>query len=270
MSKNAIKDTKNISFLEAKWIYEFILENLAPKLEIPRENIQPIGSYGKKTVPEWYGDLDLGVKLDVPNPLLYLESKLSLLGYETKVMKGFNQISFGIDIPKHDGRAQVDFMISPDLKWTKFIYDSPDFKNKESVYKGVVRNLLLSAILMESYNKVIKWTDSKEIEELESVVIRMPYGIYRTRKSFMGKRGLVKTGKLMKEFDQFITRDPQEVVNLTIGNKYSKEDIKTFENMWKIINKPDFIHKDKLPKIIEKFSEYLESDGQPKPKEIIE
>ncbi|HRT03676.1 MAG TPA: hypothetical protein P5513_07035 [Candidatus Diapherotrites archaeon] len=276
---DAIHDSRSITFEEAQDLYSWIKENIPEKFGISPEDIDIIGSYGKKTEGEFYGDLDVAVSeealykkngLKKEDVLDFVEESLRSMGFKTKKMIGFKQVSAGIPIPGTSDIAQVDFMISPGLEWSRFIYHSPDFKKGESKYKGVYRNVLLMAIISETSKKIIKRTPEGDIEELESNVVRYPEGVWRARKSFVGKRGLVKTGQLLKDFDRFITINPKEATELAVGKGYKPEDIDTFEKLWDIINREDFIYYDKLEDILKKFAINLKRIGYPYPEEAKE
>lgn len=90
-----------------------------------------------------------------------------------------------------------------------------------------------------------------------------PDGFYYVTKSFIGKRGnLVKTPISIKENDKFLTRNPQEVLDLLFGkNKYSIDDCYSFETIWyNILMDPTFPYKDKLNNIILALYQMYEKD----------
>lgn len=277
----AISSSRRLSRDDLQTTYEWVLKNIVPKLGISEDDIDVIGSFGKKRPGEDYGDLDLAISrnaimerngLGEDQVLDFINDTLVSMGFETKVMKGFKQVTAGIPIPgdAEDGIAQVDFMTSPDLDWSRFVYASPDFSRDESKYKGVYRNLLLMAIITETAKNIIKKTPEGDVEELETNVIRYPEGIWRARKSFMGKKGLVKTGKLLRDFDKFVTTNPQEVVELAVGKGYTPESINTFEKLWFLVTRDDFIHWAHEEDIMRKFAQNLKSMGLPYPQEAVE
>jgi hypothetical protein len=53
-----------------------------------------------------------------------------------------------------------------------------------------------------------------------------------------------------------------------LGKGYKPEDVKTFEQVFKIITSPDFIYKDKLPEIKKKFIELCNRTNLPIPPEM--
>jgi hypothetical protein len=267
---NAIPNSRIVSYSEAESTFNFVKSEIIPLFNITQNDVDTIGSYGKKRDVETYGDLDIvldkeQIKINnnlEDNAILdFINNILLDLGYETKKMVGFNQVSAGIPIPNTSDIIQVDFMLSPSLEWSKFVYHSPDFKQNESNYKGVYRNALLMAIISETSKNILKQTDTGDVEELETNVIRFPEGIWNIRKNFMGTKGLIKTGKLLREFDKFITLDPNVATRLAVGSEYSPNDINTFEKLWKITRSPEFVHKQKSKEIISKFLINLKSFG---------
>lgn len=275
---NAIQDAERISYTEGQQLLDYIKEEILPALNITENDISTIGSFGKKEETETYGDLDIVVLKESilknnnleteEDVLLFINSILSDLGFENKIYRGMVQVSAGIPIPGSNKIAQVDFMLSESLEWSKFIYHSPNFKENESKYKGVYRNALLFAIITELNKEVVKYFDDETPEEIEQDIVRMPHGIYRSRKTWRGKRGKVKTPKTLKEFYKFITIDPQEVVNIVVGPDYTINDISSFEKLWNIVTSDDYIHKDKFNEILEKFLLNLQSMKLDIPEEV--
>lgn len=275
----AIPSSRSITYQEGQDLYNWVKKEIFPRLKISKEDAEIIGSYGKKVEGETHGDLDIVISakvlmeknnLTLDQLLNFIENTLSDLRLETKKFVGLRQVSSGITIPGTNDIAQVDFMLSPDLSWSKFIYYSPNLRKGESKYKGSFRNALLMAVISESFKKILKRTPEGDIGEIEYNVVRLPAGIWRTRKSFIGKRGLLKTGEILRDFDKFVTTEPQEVVDLAVGSKYSPEDISTFEKLWSIVINSKFIYSNKLENIMKKFAGNLRSMELNYPKEAIE
>lgn len=244
--------------------YKWVEENILPLLNLTKNDAIPVGSYGKKTNAEISSDIDVAISIDAltknnldmgPYHLNGIDAILQCHGYVTKQIPGFNQISFAAPLQSFGrwGFVQVDFMLSENLEWSKFIYHSPDFTINESKYKGVVRTLLLMAILSESTRNIISKDDNGNTILIESKVIRLPKGIYSTTRTFMGKKGLIKKAKLLKEHDKLITNDPLEATKLIVGKQYIPKDLSSFESIWKILNSHTFIHKEHLGLILDKF-----------------
>lgn len=127
------------------------------------------------------------------------------------------------------------------------------------------------AIIGQGKFEVTKFTDKGEIEEYKAYVIQLNNGIVEVQKSFMGKRGnLVKTATKLEGMDKFITNTPETVVKIAVGYKYDTKDIMTFENLWTIVTSNDFIHKNVLNKILNKFKIELVKGKIPFPREAVE
>lgn len=205
-----------------------------------------LGSAGKKSPKELSGDLDVGISADqiasanglkLSEVYNWLSDKLTRLGYETAPVSGFSQVSIPFPISgRKDKYVQVDFMLSNNMEWTLFAYTAPDFTKSESKYKLVYRNLLLAACVSVYDMKVLKQTSDKIPVEVQKYALRWNDGIYSTVKSFASKTGgILKTGKLLKDRDVFVTQTPKDVVKMFLGKQYTPDDIKTFESLYDII-----------------------------------
>lgn len=205
-----------------------------------------LGSAGKKSEGELSGDLDVGISADqiasannlkLSEVYDWLNDKLTRLGYATAKLPGFSQISIPFPISgRKDKYVQVDFMLSNNIEWTRFAYTAPDFTKSESKYKLVYRNLLLAACVSVYDMKVLKQTSDKIPVEVQKYALRWNDGVYSTVKSFANKTGgILKTGKLLKDRDAFVTQTPSELVQMFLGKQYTPDDIKTFEGLYDIV-----------------------------------
>lgn len=281
-SGNAINDARPINQEEAQKVYGYVKKNIYPILGLDGEGIDasPIGSFGKKVSDQLSGDIDIAVSVDkiasanncsIQDALHKMQELLIKAGYSTDMRSSFNQISVGVPIPDSNDTAQVDLMLSTDLNWSSFMYHSPDFTKAESKYKGLYRNLLLMSIIGQSKYEVTKSTASGETEEYKAYVIQLNKGIVEVQKTFMGKKGnLVKNAIKLEGMDRFITNTPDDVAKLAVGNKYIADDIMTFESLWGIITSNDFIYKDKLKVILEKYRLELIKGKFPFPSEAVD
>jgi hypothetical protein len=238
-----------------------------------------IGSAGKKLAGQTSGDIDIAVSADkiaaalgcsLQNTLFELNDKLKSLGYETEMSAGFNQVSIGVPIKgdKKNGIIQIDLMLSTNLEWSRFIYYSPDFRAGESKYKGAYRNILLMAAVGNSFYKTVSTTDAGETKEYEAYVVRLNQGIVQVRKSFEGKRGLLKTAALLHEYDKEIAKTPQAVVDLLFNGNYVPSDINTYEKLKSMLESSDFKYPNALPTIMRAFVKSLQNQKLPLPSDI--
>lgn len=210
-----------------------------------------LGSAGKKPEEQLSGDLDIGVSIDqlasanslkLSNVLDWLINKLTEMGYEAKPLRGFSQVSipFPIEGRVTDEPVQVDFMLSNNLNWTRFIYNSPDYSKGESKYKGAYRNFLLSAVISGYEYEVLKKSEKGVPIEVRKYSLRHDKGVYQLTKSFAGKEGgIIKAGKTVSGTEKFLTQTPEEVVDFFLGKEYTPDDISSFEKLYDIVfNKP--------------------------------
>lgn len=279
MGGKAVKDVRPLDQDEVQSTYEWVEQNILPLILIEKEEAMPIGSFGKKPKGEKSGDIDVAIsaKRFLDNGIKFEEVCEAINhilneehGLETTLLKGFDQVSVKVPVcgDESKGYAQVDLMPSPDLQWAKFMYHSPNLAEGESKYKGAVRNALLMALVSESTKDVTKLFEG-QAEEYTSLAIRFPTGVWNIKRSFMGKKGkLVKTGSVLES--EFITRDPQDVIDIALGEGFKVGAANSFETLWEIIHRKDFIHKNRLNEIMTKFQVNLKSMMQNTPEEAIE
>ena len=68
----------------------------------------------------------------------------------------------------------------------------------------------------------------------------------------------------------FVTNEPSEILDMTVGNQYIPSDIDTFEKLWDIVISPNFKWINKREGVIERFIECLEEQKLSIPKEVEE
>lgn len=279
-SGNAITNSIPFKQDEIPGTLKWIEKNVFPLIGIDGfgDDAAVIGSAGKKLQDQTSGDIDIAVSADkiagyldtsLSSVLFDLNNILKKNHFETLMVPGLNQIS--IAAPKEgdpkNGYGQVDLMLSRDIKWSAFMYHSPDFTKNESMYKGAYRNILLMAAIGKSFLEIKDQTDEGEVKEYEAYVIRLNQGVVQVRKSFIGKKGLLKTPKLLKDFDKEITNVPQDVTDLLFNN-VSVNDIMTYEKLRDLINSNKFKFPGKRNDIFNEFKEKLNKSGLPLPADI--
>jgi hypothetical protein len=275
MGGNLIKESIPIEKIELLPTYNWVIKNILSLFGLTEKDCIPIGSFMKKNEPS--GDIDIAIDCNkfLKEGLKFNEitESFNLIleenGIHSVILKGFDTISIAAPICGNikRGYAQIDLMPILDLNWAKFIYHSPNLSENESNYKGAVRNALLLAIVSESTKKDFKLNEGK-IEEYSSLAIRFNTGLWNIKKSFLGKSGkIIKIGVPINE--KFITKNPQDIIDISFGKGYKIQSANSFETIWEIIHKKDFIHKDKLNEIMSKFKVNLKSMMQNIPKEAI-
>lgn len=287
----AIKSSRSIREDEFPKTLESIEAILFPILGInpTKEGSQylVIGSIGKKKNPEdTSGDLDIGydsswfsrehgvtVKECSSEVYKLVSQDLSeKLGFNPEInhMKGLGIVSLGWPIQGdfRKGIVQLDLIPVSNMEWAKFIYYSPNYKIAESKYKSAHRNWLLTAILA-SRRKIIKVDPEGQVLDYDSPVLMLSDGLFWHTKSYAGKiKNRLKNPKKIEGSERFVTRNPQEFIDFTLGPGYTPEEVKTFEQVFYIINDPSFELYGNLGEIKDKFKEYLERTGLEIPSEI--
>jgi hypothetical protein len=285
----AIKSSRRIRESEAKKTVESIEEKLLPLLGNPKNNDYIfIGSLGKKKNPDdTSGDIDLGISsnfleehlgtssqylLDTISEVLRddLPDSLGVDVVEIKVMKGINVISIGwpIEGDYSNGIVQLDIIPISNMEWAKFIFYSPDYKKDESKYKSAHRNWLFQAILSAALKEPKKYDENGDVLDFDSYAIRLNDGVYKNSKTYRGVTKRLKNPQVVPGQSSFITRDPKKLLEMLFGPGVNEEDVKTFEDAWKIVNSPDYIYSDKLDKIKENLIKYLNNGGFEIPSEL--
>jgi len=277
--------------------------------KIARENIQPtidffedivfkplkitkdcwtaeIGSTGKK---EFSGDIDIAINYNEIKQLTDLKTdteidekikeQLIKNGIEFVTKNGIN-----IRIPLQGSQigeyAQMDLFKTSNIEFTKFAKFGPS--PTESKYKGAIRSEIL--------RQMLKIVSLKAAEELDNETYTAPDGIiypakkftqysfcndglYKTYKSFIGKRGGTLTNPLdLKDKTELITQCPQEMIDIIFGKgKYVPSDFNSFESIWNnVLFNKNFPYKDKINQIILRTKNILEKNKMQIPQEMLD
>ena len=119
----------------------------------------------------------------------------------------------------------------------------------------------------KSFVEILDQTDEGETKEYEAYVIRLNQGVVKVRKSFVGKRGLVKNAKLLKDFDKEITNVPEQIADLLFTG-VNVGDLMTYESLRDLINSGQFKFPEKRKEIFEEFEVKLGMSGLPLPEDM--
>jgi hypothetical protein len=207
MGGEAFEDTQPID-LES---YERLCITFFPILTVNGvSKIEPVGSSGKKSL---MGDIDLAVECSVSRDKL-----ADNLSQFVNVKKfGSGSISVRVPFPQGDGRhVQVDILVG-DVKWLKWARNGAE----KSEVKGVMRNLLINAVLREG-------CVGDDIDRIRTA-IDWDSGMYEVTQTKRGKNGLLKNWKTTS--NRLISSDPDFVVKHLFRFGYSCEDILRFEDV---------------------------------------
>ena len=284
----AIKSSRPIKESEVEKTIQHMREVLFPLIgdgEFDKDYLL-IGSIGKKKSPsDTSGDIDLGIAqeflaqkfgISADQSLQFLYDKLSselpaILGYEPdmKLMKGINVLSIAwpIEGDTENGTVQLDLIPISNMDWAKFIFYSPDYRKNESKYKSAHRNWLFQAILSALKN-VTKRDENGDIVDFDTYALRLNDGIYKNKKTFQGATKRLKRPDTVKGQSVFVTRDPQELLDLMFGGGVKADNVKTFEDVWNIVTSPNFKYSDRAEEIRQDLIRYLNNAGYVIPTEV--
>ncbi len=254
MSMNAIKDAQPIDNLYAFSISKLIIRQLEEKLNV---KCSTLGSTGKKPDDSVSGDIDIGIEMEMTSENVN-KLKDFLMKYfkhnmaetpEFRELPGLNILSVGyhyefgiLRIPKI---VQIDFMFTDNLEYTKFIFHSPNYRKKESNFKGLYRtNLLTHIVDIIKREKEPLYDIDGHCTDYWKYTLSFNRGLKLTHKSYISP----KTGKLLKnpytvkEDDVIISKNPEEIITFLFGNKVNVKDFNSFESIIDFLFSDRFIH----------------------------
>lgn len=267
---NAVTNVSRINQENSHATLEKVYSVICPLLKIKKEDLVLLGSATKKEPGDTSGDIDMALSTQavIENNnisedlvLSFISKQIdSKLKYENAILKGFKIVSVAFPIVNKDGKqpnqlVQLDLMLSDNLQYSVFGYHAPT--KEQSKYKGVHRNILISAILRHFGYKVLKKDASGNAIEWESFNWSPDVGLQKVVK----RNKVDKNGKLLKGIDtikrDLITKDPATFVHKVFGSKFKPEDINSFESVLNIINSKDFIGKAHKKDIIDSAKEFF-------------
>lgn len=228
----------------------------------PDLEMSPLGSFGKKTrlkddgTENTYGDIDIAVRIDGMDMLRKLVDDV-FLGYEYAKNPTLISLRYPYDIDGKKDDAQIDLMIVKNMSWSKVYWHSPDFTKHESKYKGGARTELLAIIISEI---PIEGAKDEYFDDNMTVKRHWKYtfnanGVFKQLLDYTGKNGKpLKNPKKLKEFEQLVTNDPNNMVHFVFSENGSIDDIKSAESLWKAMHDPKkFKWQEKVSTIEDRF-----------------
>lgn len=285
---NAVDDVVRINQENVEATLKDVYSRVLPILKLSKNDTRLLGSTGKRNPGGTSGDIDMAVSvqamvdngfLEQPEEENYTSRVIGLIGAavkkkfpNAKAMPGIGVVSIAFPISNTDGKqedqfVQLDLMLSDDLEFSSFAFHSP--YEKDSVYKGVYRNLLMTAIAGALNRETLSSTEVNGAD-VPDTWTRFWYdnkmGVSKGIQSIKGPKGLLKNPKAVQKVT--ITKVPLEIVKFLLGPSFTVADVNSFETIWKAVKSPKFIHKKLLPGILTKYKETLDSISLPIPSEI--
>lgn len=193
-----------------------------------------LGSVGKK---EYSGDIDIVLDVVSASEMSTFSDTVRTVYGQFNVRRSGNMFNIAVPIEKFDntlqgissrtGTVQVDFIFA-DHAYTKFFYHSA---GNNSVYKGVHRNLAISAIA--------GYTERRESDELDDLgrsveVIRWKFGINGFVKIRRYSRKDKNDNWIKSQKDEEIgipKTDPLLIAEILLGAGASVDDLDSLETI---------------------------------------
>ena len=245
-----------------------IFNKVISTLKLGEKDIGLLGSTGKKKPGESSGDID--VAIDVNSVLRanklkkgsevfdFIEKKVRRVSKAVKASKGFGVISLEWPIVNKDKkqkgqRVQLDLMLVDNLELAKFSFWSPS--SEESKWKGIYRNMMLSAIATHMDFEVVEKGFDEEGKEIPVTFKRnfidLKKGLVRGLQTRIGKSGKLFTKGRKQTLDTTVIADsPKEIVNALLGPAFNINDANSFESLFKVLSHPKFLYKKNKKDII--------------------
>lgn len=245
---------KPVNIVQASIIY-FNIRGFMTHCDVKCDTI---GSFGKKNVNEEYNDIDIAVQY----PWGLHEHMIRNLERTFGQMKvgninhNLHVVNFKFEY-EEDKFAQVDLMFVDNLKYARFAYHSPDFKKKESEFKGMYASILLQSAVRNIPVEREHFEDGS-LKEWKYYKLSQQKGLLLKHKTFIGLRGKpVKTAREISE--TFVTDDVTQIMETVFKDKYAENHVYTFEKLLDYITSPDFkgvskeFHKEYIKRVKDDF-----------------
>jgi len=268
MSGMAIKGSQPIKGKDTEYIASHVIKKLNSSCKdkdgnIVHFNTCTLGSTGKKNPDDYSGDIDIAVELEFNDDNINMISDCiknyicdtNIYDTQIKVSSGFHLISFGLEYSLNNEPyklVQVDLMFSNDLKYTKFMYHSPDYKKNESNFKGLYRTNLLIALAgrvetcVDDIVQEVNHYGEQQVLDYWKYTLTYDKGLFLRHKTYRGKRGLLKNPVTVKEDDQLITKDINKIIKFVLGDNATEKDTNSFESLINFIFSDKYKYNNKV------------------------
>lgn len=283
---NAVKSSVRINQENVDATMKSIAEILLPKLNICREDTRNLGSTGKKAPGDSSGDVDLAISVkslmdnnNLEEPKDIYDFIVSVANSTSKEVNDLRQIGLislawpiaNVDRKQAGESVQLDLMIVDSIEWAEWAYHSP--AHDESTWKGLYRNEIFYALAKHMNYEMVSRAPDRDGEEVDVEWKRdffdLGKGLLTGTQSRMGKRGkaVKSVTTLNKE-----TRStcPAEVVALMFGPDVEPSSLLTWEDTFRMLMDPNFVHSDKRNDILQMTKDGILKKGFPVPGELEE
>jgi len=285
----AVKNVDRINQENVKDTLKSISTGIIKVLKITDKDTGILGSTGKKRPGGSSGDIDIAIDankvlrangIQLADQLFdFISNKVSKISKTTVSNKGTGVISLEWPITNTDGKqknkkVQLDLMIVDNLNLAKFNFWSPH--EEQSKWKGIYRNILLASMASAMNFEILeKGYDENNVEVptlFRRNFIDLKRGLIRGLQTRIGKSGkLFAKGRKQTVETKVLENQPEGIIKAILGPAFTVKDAESFESLFKILDHPKFLYKNKKKNIIKSFIEVIsKSKGLVVPDEMEE
>lgn len=250
MGGNAIKNSVPVQARNARKIALSISESLQNYFNVPTAIL---GSVMKKPDYMYCGDIDIAIQLpwtedNVERIKQYGLEHLHIT--EVVISQGLKLVSYGYKDNNTNLVHQVDIMFTENIKYSEFMYYSPDYIKNESRFKGLYRtNLLIICagnipldknIYPNTYytNEDFDGKYNGELKEFYKYTLTYDNGLELRKKSTLGKTRMCKKAYTISK--EKITDNIMQILTMIFGDNIDYNMSTSYENIIKTLYSPDY------------------------------
>lgn len=245
MGGNAIKNSVPVQARNARKIALNISESLQKYFNVP---ITILGSVMKKSDDMYCGDIDIAIQLQWTDDNIKKVKQYGLKHLpvnEVIISPGLKLVSYGYVDNNTNLVHQVDIMFTENIKYSEFMYYSPDYTKNESRFKGLYRtNLLIICagnipldknIYPNTYytNEDFNGKYTGELKEFYKYTLTYDNGLELRKKSTLGKTRMCKKAYTISK--EKITDNIMQILTMIFGDNIDYNTSTSYENIIKIL-----------------------------------
>lgn len=250
MGGNAIKNSVPVQARNARKIALNISESLQNYFNVPTAIL---GSVMKKYDDMYCGDIDIAIQLPWTDNNVERVKQYGLEHLpvnEVVVSHGLKLVSYGYEDNNTNLVHQADIMFTENIKYSEFMYYSPDYTKNESRFKGLYRtNLLIICagnipldknIYSNTYytNEDFEGKYTGELKEFYKYTLTYDNGLELRKKSTLGKTRMCKKAYTISK--EKITDNIMQILTLIFGDNIDYNMSTSYENIIKMLYSPDY------------------------------
>lgn len=250
MGGNAIKNSVPVQARNARKIALNISERLQNYFNVPTAIL---GSVMKKLDDMYCGDIDIAIQLpwaedNVERIKQYGLEHLPVT--EVVISPGLKLVSYGYKDNNTNLVHQVDIMFTENIKYSEFMYYSPDYTNNESRFKGLYRtNLLIICAgnipldtnqYPNTYytNEDFNGKYTSQLKEFYKYTLTYDNGLELRKKSTLGKTRMCKKAYTISK--EKITDNIMQILTIIFGDSIDYNMSTSYENIIKTLYSSDY------------------------------